>query len=204
MVLTEAASSGNSSSSSSNSRSNSDDNQNSNNNPENNNNNNNSGESPNSQYECNICLDVARDAVISMCGHLFCWPCLHKWLETRPNMQTCPVCKSAISKEKVIPLYGRNCTDKQDPRDKIPPRPQGQRTEAPRNNLFGFGLEGLQVSFGIGAFPFSFFASTFNLSNDARFPAREFFIFMSWKINNNQTIDQIGLKFDIKNIKYNL
>ena len=36
-----------------------------------------------SAFECNICLDVASDAVISMCGHLFCWPCLHQWLETR-------------------------------------------------------------------------------------------------------------------------
>ncbi len=112
----------------------------------------------NSQYECNICLDTAKDAVISMCGHLFCWPCLFQWLETRPNNQTCPVCKSAISRDKVVPLYGRNCTDKKDPRDKVPPRPQGtnlvthfnsqsvfhfityssfegQRTEAPRNNV---------------------------------------------------------------------
>jgi E3 ubiquitin-protein ligase RNF5 len=95
--------------------------------------------SDNSQYECNICLDTARDAVISLCGHLFCWPCLHKWLETRPNNQTCPVCKSAISKEKVIPLYGRNSTDKKDPRDKIPPRPQGQRSEPLRNvSVFSF------------------------------------------------------------------
>ena len=159
--------------SSSSSSSNKETNNSNNNNSSSNNNNNNNTENPNSQYECNICLDVARDAVISMCGHLFCWPCLHKWLETRPNAQTCPVCKSAISKEKVIPLYGRNSTDRQDPREKIPPRPQGQRTEAPRqNNLFGFGLEGLQVSFGIGAFPFSIFASTFNISNDTRFPAR--------------------------------
>ena len=84
-------------------------------------------------YECNICLDTAREAVISMCGHLFCWPCLHKWLETRPNNQTCPVCKSAISKEKVIPLYGRDSGEKSDPRDKVPPRPQGQRSEPQRN-----------------------------------------------------------------------
>ena len=42
-------------------------------------------EEPNNNFECNICLDVARDAVISLCGHLFCWPCLHQWLETRPN-----------------------------------------------------------------------------------------------------------------------
>lgn len=25
----------------------------------------------NKAFECNICLDTARDAVISMCGHLF-------------------------------------------------------------------------------------------------------------------------------------
>jgi E3 ubiquitin-protein ligase RNF5 len=99
------------------------------------NNSNNNNNDTNSLYECNICLDQAKDAVISMCGHLFCWPCLHQWLETRPSNQTCPVCKSTISKEKVIPLYGRNCTDKKDPREKIPPRPQGQRTEAPRNSV---------------------------------------------------------------------
>ena len=67
-------------------------------------------------FECNICLDTAKDAVVSMCGHLFCWPCLHQWLETRPNRQLCPVCKAAISKEKVIPLYGRGSTNQQDPR----------------------------------------------------------------------------------------
>ena len=61
----------------------------------------------NAAFECNICLDVAREAVISMCGHLFCWPCLHTWLETRPNRQICPVCKAGIGKDKVVPLYGR-------------------------------------------------------------------------------------------------
>ena len=25
----------------------------------------------NSNFECNICLDIARDAVVSLCGHLF-------------------------------------------------------------------------------------------------------------------------------------
>lgn len=102
-------------------------------------------------FECNICLDTAKDAVISMCGHLFwyillilattghmivcfifSWPCLHQWLETRPNRQSCPVCKAAISRDKVIPLYGRGGS-KEDPREKLPPRPQGQRTE-PENN----------------------------------------------------------------------
>ncbi|KHJ84465.1 zinc finger, C3HC4 type [Oesophagostomum dentatum] len=83
------------------------------------------------QFECNICLDTAKDAVVSMCGHLFCWPCLVQWLDTRPNRQLCPVCKAAISKDKVIPLYGRG-GDNTDPREKVPPRPRGQRTEAPQ------------------------------------------------------------------------
>lgn len=44
------------------------------------------------------------------------WPCLHQWLETRPNKQTCPVCKAGISKDQVVPIYGRGSTDNKDPR----------------------------------------------------------------------------------------
>jgi len=123
-------------------------------------------------FECNICLDTARDAVISMCGHLFCWPCLHQWLETRPNRQICPVCKAGISKDKVIPLYGRGNSDGKDPREKVPPRPQGQRSEPTTNNPFsGFGFGGGQgggfhMSFGIGAFPFGFLATNFNFGEE--------------------------------------
>ena len=34
-----------------------------------------------------ISLDVAKEPVVSMCYHLFCWSCLHTWLETRPMRQ---------------------------------------------------------------------------------------------------------------------
>lgn len=80
------------------------------------------------QDNCNDCLF----------GVLFVhsWPCLHKWLETRPNRQVCPVCKAAISKEKVVPLYGRGNTRQEDPRDKVPPRPAGQRTEPEAGSSF--------------------------------------------------------------------
>lgn len=124
-------------------------------------------EEESARFECNICLDVAKDAVVSMCGHLFCWPCLHQWLDTRPNRQLCPVCKSAINRDKVIPLYGRGGNDR-DPRDKVPPRPRGQRTEIPQNGFQGFpnfqwgDAGGVQFSMGIGVFPISFFASFFN------------------------------------------
>lgn len=119
-------------------------------------------------YECNICLDTAKDAVISMCGHLFCWPCLHQWLETRPNKKVCPVCKSGISKDKVIPLYGRGSTNQEDPRNKVPPRPSGQRAEAETGSGFGgfgFGDGSFHLSIGIGAFPFNLFISAFNVNS---------------------------------------
>ncbi|XP_008329409.1 E3 ubiquitin-protein ligase RNF5 [Cynoglossus semilaevis] len=126
------------------------------------------GERDRATFECNICLDTATDAVISMCGHLFCWPCLHQWLETQPSRQQCPVCKAGISRDKVIPLYGRGSSSQEDPRLKTPPRPQGQRTEPEsRGGMFqGFGDTGFHMSFGIGAFPFGFFTTVFN-TNDA-------------------------------------
>jgi len=136
-------------------------------------------------FECHICLDIAKDAVVSLCGHLFCWPCLHQWLETRPTVQLCPVCKAGISKDKVVPLYGRGGNGEQkDPRTKPPPpRPQGQRSEPEAQGGLGagafggwpgmiFGDGGSHLSFGIGAFPFAFFASAFNL-NDGRPPPPE-------------------------------
>ena len=105
-----------------------------------------------------------------------------------------------------------------DPREKVPPRPQGQRTEPPQFgvcyrsisieysqvtsitgilcnfllvNLQGFpgfnwggdggaGGGGVQVSFGIGAFPFTMFASTLNFGMGDRRPAARKF----WKIES--------------------
>ncbi|XP_075243267.1 E3 ubiquitin-protein ligase RNF185-like [Convolutriloba macropyga] len=129
-----------------------------------------------SNFDCNICLETASNAVVSMCGHLFCWPCLHQWLETRPTRKLCPVCKAGISKETVVPLYGRGAQSAdgsapQDPREKVPPRPQGHRAEpvdtgnySPFGGFGGDGGGGFHMSFGIGAFPFGFFMSNFNLN----------------------------------------
>lgn len=39
-----------------------------------------------------------------------------QWLEMRPSRQQCPVCKAGISREKVIPLYGRGSASQEDPR----------------------------------------------------------------------------------------
>lgn len=28
-------------------------------------------------FDCNICLKMARNLVVTCCGHLFCWPCYY-------------------------------------------------------------------------------------------------------------------------------
>ena len=58
-----------------------------------------------SRFDCNICLDVVEDPVVTLCGHLYCWICLYRWLSTNHNI--CPVCKAGVTKENVIPLYVR-------------------------------------------------------------------------------------------------
>lgn len=88
-------------------------------------------------FECNICMDIAQDPVITLCGHLHCWPCLYKWLQTHAPSHECPVCKAPIHEDKLIPLYGRGKTPTQDPRSRplIPDRPVGQRPETAPDNL---------------------------------------------------------------------
>uniref|UniRef100_A0A0D3EUF2 E3 ubiquitin-protein ligase RMA n=1 Tax=Oryza barthii TaxID=65489 RepID=A0A0D3EUF2_9ORYZ len=58
-------------------------------------------------FECNICLELAQDPVVTLCGHLFCWPCLYEWLHVHAHSRECPVCKAGLEEEKLVPLYGR-------------------------------------------------------------------------------------------------
>ncbi|KAI8845655.1 hypothetical protein BJ741DRAFT_557801 [Chytriomyces cf. hyalinus JEL632] len=107
-------------------------------------------------FECNICLDMASNPVVTMCGHLFCWPCVHRWItSSNRHSNACPVCKAGIDKDKLIPIYAKGRT--QDPRNIIPEepeRPAGQRSEpAPQPGAFNFnpffsGLPGAQFNVG--------------------------------------------------------
>ena len=90
------------------------------------------GEEPDASiFSCNICMEMASDAVVTLCGHLYCWPCLYRWLQLQSNDRTCLVCKDGVDRDKVIPVYGRGGNG--DPRnvdrglDEVPPRPLGQR-----------------------------------------------------------------------------
>ncbi|KAL3840331.1 hypothetical protein ACJIZ3_024922 [Penstemon smallii] len=111
-------------------------------------------------FECNICFDLAQDPIVTLCGHLFCWPCLYKWLHIHSRSHECPVCKALIEEEKLVPLYGRgkNSTDprsKSIPGMEIPHRPTGQRPETappPDPNANAFAQQGYGFMGGYGPF----------------------------------------------------
>jgi len=125
---------------------------------------------PSAGFSCNICFDTACNPVLTLCGHLFCWPCLHRWLSSQYKNPLCPVCKAGCGKDKVIPVYGRG-SDEKDPRhlEPIPERPKGQRPKPEPtlgygnwSRVFGRGLDSglgepeasaLNFHAGFGFFP---------------------------------------------------
>ena len=87
-------------------------------------------------YECNICLESAREPVVTQCGHLYCWKCIYEWMQQPRETLVCPVCKSGIKKEALIPIFTKE--NHEDPREQnmgsgdqggIPNRPGGIRSE---------------------------------------------------------------------------
>ncbi|CAH1423615.1 unnamed protein product [Lactuca virosa] len=58
---------------------------------------------PSDNFDCNIYLDTVQDPVVTLCGHLYCWPCIYKWIDLshkvnplcpiprRPSMPSCGV-----------------------------------------------------------------------------------------------------------------
>lgn len=94
-------------------------------------------------FDCNICLDFAADPVVTLCGHLYCWPCIYEWL--RPAVESaasdnyssarrqCPVCKATLSADNLVPLYGRGGSSKKSLND-IPRRPTVHRETVEHQN----------------------------------------------------------------------
>lgn len=130
------------------------------------------------------------DPVVTQCGHLYCWPCLFRWLNT--NHTTCPVCKAGVTQENVIPIFIRGDGPMEDPRMKtaaaaggggggvssatseegaIPSRPVGHRPEPvtmPASPAINIGYNFAGVSFSAG---FGFFPSLFGLQFQSFAPA---------------------------------
>ncbi|PWA62731.1 zinc finger, RING/FYVE/PHD-type [Artemisia annua] len=144
-------------------------------------NNNGSSNSDGGNFECSICLDLAQDPIVTLCGHLFCWPCIYKWLHMHSHSHECPICKAFIVERKLVPLYGRgkyisDTDSKPVPGVNIPNRPAGRRPQSrlqqDRRNAFmqngtgyvgGFG-PAISASFGNFTLSFGgFIPSIFNV-----------------------------------------
>src|SRR4051794_35021008 len=87
-------------------------------------------------FDCNICLDIAVEPVVTRCGHLYCWPCIYEWMcpnggdcSTSTSRRPCPVCKAPLTLDSLVPLYGRggSRSDKPLPHPAIPRRPAVHR-----------------------------------------------------------------------------
>ncbi|XP_066343299.1 E3 ubiquitin-protein ligase RMA1-like [Miscanthus floridulus] len=96
-------------------------------------------------FDCNICLDFAAEPVVTLCGHLYCWPCIYEWL--RPGVEStasdnsssarrqCPVCKATLSMDTLVPLYGRGGNSKKSLNGMaIPRRPMVHRETVEQQN----------------------------------------------------------------------
>lgn len=86
-----------------------------------------------SRFCCNICLEAVVEPVATLCGHLYCWPCLFRWLEpgmypgeraslgviqqslaSDANRRVCPVCKAPCSVPTLVPIYIRESNESED------------------------------------------------------------------------------------------
>ncbi|KAG2655136.1 hypothetical protein PVAP13_1NG549500 [Panicum virgatum] len=52
-------------------------------------------------FDCSICLEPAREPVVTRCGHLYCLVCMRRWMRSADH---CPVCRAAVSEGRLLPL----------------------------------------------------------------------------------------------------
>lgn len=86
-------------------------------------------------FDCNVCLDTARDPILTCCGHLFCWACFYQLPYVYSTAKECPVCKGEVTDSNVTPIFGNgdsNCVSESESGVKVPPRPQAHRIESAR------------------------------------------------------------------------
>jgi len=48
-----------------------------------------------SSCECPICYENSDKMAVTKCGHIYCQPCINRWMEAKPN-PSCAVCRSSI------------------------------------------------------------------------------------------------------------
>ncbi|TVU43058.1 hypothetical protein EJB05_09494 [Eragrostis curvula] len=51
---------------------------------------------------CTVCTDPPEDAVVTICGHVFCYQCVHERITTDENMCPAPNCNKTLSLESLF------------------------------------------------------------------------------------------------------
>ena len=89
-------------------------------------------------FDCNVCFRMARDPVLTCCGHLFCWSCFYRLSNAYSNAKECPMCEGEVMETCIIPIYGCasvNNSDWQELKETgsgVPARPRARRIESTR------------------------------------------------------------------------
>lgn len=89
-------------------------------------------------FDCNICLDMAREPILTCCGHLFCWACFFRLPYLSTAARECPVCRGEVTDTSIVPIYGNGKSVAQT-ESTVPPRPQARRVESLRQRRVGGG-----------------------------------------------------------------
>ncbi|OIT35672.1 PREDICTED: uncharacterized protein LOC109243064 [Nicotiana attenuata] len=101
-------------------------------------------------FDCNICLDMAKEPILTCCGHLYCWSCFYQLPYVDSSTKECPVCKGEVIDENITPIYGNGhsyCSKELvECGFKIPPRPKAHRVESVRQQRVTRGLSHIPVA----------------------------------------------------------
>lgn len=110
-------------------------------------------------YDCNICLEMAREPILTCCGHLFCWACFYRVSYVDSTAKECPVCKGEVTDAGITPIYGNgNGNDPLVAEPEagsgsgssvtviVPPRPRARRVESVRQQRVSRGVSHVPVA----------------------------------------------------------
>lgn len=50
---------------------------------------------------CNLCSGTRAEPTSTICGHIFCWNCIHNWLKSHAE---CPICRTPTEPSRLIHL----------------------------------------------------------------------------------------------------
>ncbi|KAK4718208.1 hypothetical protein R3W88_016546 [Solanum pinnatisectum] len=100
-------------------------------------------------FDCNICFDIAKEPILTCCGHLYCWSCFYNLPYVDSTTKECPECKGEVTDANITPIYGNAhsyCSKQVHPAFELPPRPKANRVESVRQQRVTRGLSHIPVA----------------------------------------------------------